>query len=465
MTDNKKKMRILAYIGILVFSFTHLEAQRVKHVVLISIDGLHPDMYLDPSWPANNLRELAKKGTYADHMLSVFPSYTYPSHTAMLTGAYPARSGIYFNQPKNSTGDWSWFMKDIKVTTLWQILKWKGLTTSAVEWPVSVGSGITYNVPEIWSDAHPDRITESWKFATRGLVEEIEQNATGKLDAFNMDEDAYSMDDNSARMAAYIYRTKKPAFLAVHFAEVDGAEHDHGRDADSVRLALAAVDHCIGVIREAVRRSGMADSTAIIVVGDHGFSTIHTIMRPNLLIKGISAKFIAAGGSAFLYANYKAIEYDSAEKRKRINAEMVKAAADSLNRLPKEKQKLFRIIYRPELDKMGADSAALLALTAEPGMVFSGSTKAAAVINHGPGTLIQQSKYEGVFIPTTGGHHGNYPNIKDMWTGFIAAGAGINKGGHIKEMRLVDVAPLIAKLLGIQFKTPDGKLVEGIIKQ
>lgn len=450
-----QKFRLCLFL-VFLFSCLFSRAQLVKHVILISIDGFHPDMYMDKTWPAPNLRALMQEGTYADHNLSVFPSYTYPSHTAMLTGAYPARSGIYFNQPKNGGSNWAWFMKDIKVTTLWQILTWKGLTSSAVEWPVSVGDGITYNVPEIWSDQHPDRITESRKYARPDLIEEIEENATGKLGAFNMDENAFSMDDNTARMAAYIYRVKKPAFLAVHFAEVDGQEHEDGRDADSVRLALAAVDHCIGIIRETVRRSGMADSTAIIIVGDHGFSTINQVFRPNILIKSIGAQFIPAGGSAFLYR--------LAGTKKSDEPAMIRAVTDSLAQLPKDKGKLFRIIDRKELDKMGADSAALLALTAEPGLVFSGSTKAAETVNHGPGTFIQQSKYEGVFFPTTGGHHGYDPNIKDMWTGFIAAGAGINKGGHIKEMRLVDVAPLIAKLLGIEFKTPDGKLVEGILK-
>lgn len=445
----------LCFSLILTFCVLSLKAQNVKHVILISIDGFHPDMYLDPGWPAPNLRELMKQGTYADHMLSVFPSYTYPSHTAMLTGAFPARSGIYFNQPKSGGDDWSWFMKDIKVTTLWQVLKSKGLTTSAVEWPVSVGDGITYNVPEIWSDQFPDRITEARKHATSGLIDEIELNATGKLDTFNMNEDAFSMDDNSARMAAYIYRTKKPGFLAVHFAEVDGVEHDHGRDGDSVRLALAVVDHCIGVIRETVRRSGMADSTVIIVVGDHGFSTLHEFFMPNILIQNTGARFIPAGGSAFLYR--------LASIKKSDEPEIIRAVTDSLNKLPNDKRKLFRIIDRKELDKMGADSAALLALTAQPGLVFSGSTKVAAAVNHGPGTSIQQSKYEGVFFPTTGGHHGYDPNEPEMYTGFIIAGPNINKGGHIKELCVTDIAPLIAKLLGITFKTPDGHLVPGIL--
>jgi predicted AlkP superfamily pyrophosphatase or phosphodiesterase len=77
---------------------------RATHVILISVDGLRPDMYLDSSWPTPNLRYLMKQGTYAMHLKSVFPAYTYPSHTAMVTGALPARSGVYFNKPKTANG-------------------------------------------------------------------------------------------------------------------------------------------------------------------------------------------------------------------------------------------------------------------------------------------------------------------------------------------------------------------------
>ena len=452
-----------------------LMAQRVRHVILISIDGLHPDMYLDQSWPAPNLRELMKRGTYADHMLSVFPSYTYPSHTAMLTGALPARSGIYYNQPVGSKGDWNWFAKAIKVPTLWQVLKKNGLTASAVEWPVSVDSNITYNIPEIWSDRYPDRITESRKYATPGLIEEIEKNATGKLDTVNMSEDYFSMDANSARMAAYILKTYHPALLAVHFAEVDGYEHEYGRDADSVRLALAAIDRAVGDVIEAVKQSLYKDSTTIIIVGDHGFSTIHQIFRPNMLIKDLPAKFIAAGGSAFLYLkpgdpNNLYVRAPISDKQHgmdyllSLNEEIALAVKHKLDQLPKDKRKLFRIIDRKELDKMGADSAAIMALSAVPGTVFSGSITKAQTANNGPGTFIQQNPLDGVFVPTQGGHHGYDPNTPEMFTGFIAYGAGINKRGHIQSLCVTDIAPLIAKLLGIEFKVPDGKLVQGVLK-
>lgn len=449
-------MRKVIYLLFFCCCLSAAARAQVKHVILISIDGLHPDMYLDKSWPMPNLRQLMKTGTYADRCISVFPAYTYPSHVAMVTGALPARSGIYFNQPKNSKGEWNWFNKDIKVPTIWQALKANGMTTASIEWPPSVTNDITWNLPEIWSNEHPDdRVTEARKYATLGLIDDLEKYATGKLDSNSMNANYLSLDENAGRAAAWIFKTHRPALTAVHLAEVDEAGHDFGRDADSVRLAAASVDRAIGDILETVSRSNMKDSTAIIIVGDHGFSTIHTVMRPNMLIKSLPVRFIAAGGSAFLY--HLAIKTDMTE------ADEIKAVTDSLNALPKGKRILFRIVDRKELDKIGADSSAILAIAAVPGTVFSGAIAKAQVTNHGPGTLIQQNNLDGVFIPTHGGHHGYDPRIFDMWTGFIASGAGIDKGGHIQELCVTDIAPLIAKLLDIEFKTPDGKLVPGII--
>ena len=433
------------------------KAQQTRHVIVISIDGFHPDMYLDKNWPTPVLQELMKRGTYADHLLSVFPSYTYPSHTAMVTGAYPARSKINFNQPIGSHGEWFWFTKAVQVPTLWQVLKARNMTTAAVEWPVSVTPDITWDMPEIWDIQQPDdRITEARKYATPGLIEEIELSATGKLDNTNFNDNYYSLDENAGRAAAYIFTAHKPAFMAVHFATVDGFEHDQGRDGDSVRMAVATADRAIGDIMEAIQKSGLQDSTTVIIVGDHGFETIHTIMRPNMLIKNVKAMFLPSGGSAFLYRYRGTTKADIPG--------IITAVTTALDSLPVDKRKLFRIIKRPELDKMGADSAAIMALTAEPGMVFSGATAAKQTENHGPGTLIQNNKLNGVFIPTHGGHHGYDPNIPEMWTGFIAVGAGINKGGHITSLSEPDIAVLIARLLGIEFKTPDGKIPEGVLK-
>ena len=454
----KSKLILMVMV---MLSMTIRVAAQVTHVILISIDGFNPGMYLDKDWPTSNLRYLMQHGTYADYLKSVFPSFTYPSHTAMVTGALPARSKILYNQRIGSKGEWFWYYKDIQVPTLWQALKAKGLTTAAIMWPVTVGAPIDHNFSELWGIDHPDdRVTVARTQATpRGWIDELEQNATGKLDSTNFNDNTFAIDENVGRIAAYTIKKYRPNFIALHVIGADDFGHEYGRDADSVKLAMETNDRAIGDVLQAIKEAGIENNTAVIVVGDHGMATIREVMRPNLLIKGIAAKFQPAGGACFLY------KYPGAS-----NSEIpgiVQAVTDSLDKLPKEKRKLFRIINRKELDQMGADSAAILALsgTNGSGLVFSASTTAAKTQNHGPGTLIQQSKYDGVFYPTKGGHHGYDPENLEMHTGFIAYGANIIKGGHIDHLSEPDIAVLVAKLLGIDFQTPDGKYISGIIKQ
>lgn len=411
--------------------------QRSKHVVLISIDGLRPELYIDKSWPAPNLHSMWTRNSGAKQMRSVFPSFTYPSHVAMMTGMLPARSGIYYNV-RSGTQEWNWFTKDVKVPMLWDALLTNGMTTAAVQWPVSVSNKITYNIPEIWDTLYPsDRITATRKYATSGLIKEIERNATGTLDSSNMNEEGLGLDDNAGRMAAYIFKTYKPNFLAVHFAGVDGKQHAYGRNHQQVKLALANVDHAIAVMLETIEHSGLKDSTTILIVGDHGFSNVHGIIRPNIWLNEkellSKARFQSAGGSAFLYLN------------KRNDSVTLKEVIRILEY--RDEQQYFSIYNRKKLDTLGADSNAVLALAANPGFIFSGGTN-------------PLSAFE-----TSGGHHGYDPNLPEMMTGFIAAGAGINKGVVIEDMCVTDIAPLIAALFGIEFYAPDGKLISNLLKK
>lgn len=83
-------------------------------VILISIDGLMPSACTDPALApyTPNLRALARDGVWADGVVGVLPTVTYPSHTTLITGVEPARHGIYDNQifdPEGrSNGEWSW---------------------------------------------------------------------------------------------------------------------------------------------------------------------------------------------------------------------------------------------------------------------------------------------------------------------------------------------------------------------
>lgn len=431
---------------------TTTSAQNV-HVILISIDGLRPEFYKDPSWNMVHLRQAMKDGVYADGVDGVFPTVTYPSHTTMITGVKPLKHGIYYNTPSEPlgiTGKWIWQYDNIKVPTIFSLAKDKGLKTAAVFWPVSVGAPATYNIPEYWylpKEKGQDRImTRALQENARpaGLYEELEQHATGKLEELDFNGDYLGIDENLARMSCYLIRQYKPSFLAVHLVTVDHFEHEQGRDGDKVRAAVAGVDRAIKSIREAVEKAGITGTTTFIVTGDHGFVDIHSSLSPNTLLakaglydpqkpENWKAYFHPSGGGAFLQLKDK---NDTQTKEKVLQL---------LKNLPPQQQKTFIIKSREELDAIGADPTAAFGLAAQQGFAFGATAT---------GDFIRASK---------GGTHGFYPDFKEIQTGFVAFGNGIKKGIVIPQMGLVDIAPLISKLLSLDLPAGDGLLYNGVL--
>lgn len=448
--------RLLLFL--FLFGFATLQAQKAKYVILVSIDGLRPDFYQDTSWPTPNLQRLKAEGAHADCVRGVFPSVTYPSHTTITTGALPIRHGIYYNspfEPAGETGRWYWEANLVKMPTLWDAVHKAGLRSGAVSWPVTVGAPIDYNIPEVWSlDRTVERFSPTRTNATpKGLVEEVELNATGKLTPDDVNSDYLAVDDNFARAGAYIFKTYKPNLLAVHLVCVDHAQHGEGRDGDHVRAAIAGADHAVGTLWEAVIQAGKQDSTALIITGDHGFVDIHTTLAPNVWLQqnGIikdrktdwKAKFHTSGAAAFLHLADKPEGKDKTKEQAKVVADVRKV----LESLPAGQRRLFRIIERAELDAIGADPYAVLALAPMPGINMSSSTEGDAL------------------RPARGGTHGFFPDFQNICTGFIGYGAGFAKGAVAPQMGLTDVAPIIAKLLQLDFQSPDGVLLPGLLQK
>lgn len=423
-------------------------AQKVKHVVLVSIDGLRPEFYKDKSWPAPNLQRLMTEGVYADAVRSVFPSVTYPSHTAIVTGAYPARHGIYYNGIMNSkNGAWYWEENLIKTKTLWDALKEAGMTSAAVMWPVTVGAPIDYNFPvrRANRDEKGDQLSITRPYVTPASFLEDYEKLNGKLSPADFSHANDQFDKTVGRMANYIIKTHKPKLTAVHYLGADHTQHDHGRDAREVKRAVAVIDSMIGTLIKTVEDAGLKNSTAIIITGDHGHVDTETMFAPNVHLaqhnlisnaQNWKALFQPAGGGAFLYLKDKN-DIQTLEKVKKI-----------LAGLPQNQKALFRVVERKELDKIGADPDAALALAMSKGTV---------ALKDFQGEPLRKRKKDG-------SAHGYYPDFHEIHTGFIAAGAGINQKGRISIMNLTDIMPLISQLLGLKFDAPDGKLTPGILK-
>ena len=429
--------------------FASQDGAGIDHVVLISIDGFRPDFYLDTAWPAPTLQRMAREGAHVKIVRAVFPSETYPGHTTLVTGALPRSHGIYYNVPFEAdgpTGRYNWYASAVRVPTLWDAVRERGLKSASVLWPVSVGAPIDWNIPEIWS---PDETVDPLgvlRSATEParLWMDLEQQVKEKLTVPGF-MDRLARDVWGGRVAAYLLEQYRPALLAVHLVGVDYHQHHSGREGEAVHRAVAATDQLVGQIVESARRAGIGDRTTFVVTGDHGFVDFDTLVSPNvwLVEAGLReerrggdswrAVFHRDGGSVFLHLRHEG------------DTDAVSRVRDLLAGLPDASRKLFRIIEAEELDRIGADPASPLALSATPGVSFTPWSQGPAMRK------------------AAGATHGHYPDFQEVQTGLIGWGAGFRSGAVVATISLEDVAPLVAELLGLQFRAPDGNVPRGLL--
>src|SRR5262245_41299549 len=151
-------------------------------LMLISVDGLRPDYVTAADRqglkiPA--LRRLLAEGAFAEGVQGVVPTTTYPSHTTMLTGVWPAGHGILantlFDPARAGERAWYWYAEDIRVPTLWDAAARAGWKTASVMWPVSVGARVDWNIPEFWHLGGPGDAKLMRLVSTPGLLMEMEK--------------------------------------------------------------------------------------------------------------------------------------------------------------------------------------------------------------------------------------------------------------------------------------------------
>jgi predicted AlkP superfamily pyrophosphatase or phosphodiesterase len=419
-----------------------------KYVILVTVDGFRPEFYLDSvNYAMPTVRELMKNGVSALGLNPVFPSVTYPDHTTMVTGVSPVKHGIYYNtpfEPEGATGKWYWDYNLIKAPTLWDAMHKAGKTTACVRWPVTFNAPIDYRIPEYWDYKNMADARAYTAAATQpaSLWKEVQENATGILKAedLNADNNELIQDENVARMAGYIIKKYKPNFLALHLACTDHYEHENGRDHYMVKASVAGADRAIKTLVESVNRAKIADSTLIIVLGDHGFENIYRTFNPNYLLKQAGlitdvktgnwkAQFHSSGGSSFLQLK------DSKDKATLSKVEAI------LAQQPDSVKKYFQVVNKANLTKIGADPNVPIALSG-----INGTT-----IGNKADVIFEQ-------FGRTRGTHGFFPDHKQIQTGFVAFGPGLKKGAVIPVMNMVDIAPLIVKLTGVTLPEMDGKL-------
>ncbi|MGO9988564.1 MAG: alkaline phosphatase family protein [Steroidobacteraceae bacterium] len=410
-------------------------------VLLLSIDGLKPEAVLDADrhgLKVPNLRAFMKHGVYASAVRGVLPTLTYPSHMTLLTGASPARHGIFANTTfdplnRNERG-WYWYTEDVRATTLWDAAAAAHLRTANVYWPTSVGANIDYNLPQIWRTGTPDDLKLQRALSTRGLVQDL----SARLGPYpgGMDE-TVADDEVRARFAIRLIETKHPDFITVYVTGLDTEQHASGPFSPAANAVLERLDAIVGSLRAAAEREAPGRAT-MCIVSDHGFAPVaHDV---NLYTAFLSAGLFSidesnrisawraipwpAGGAAAVMLAEPADE----ALRAQVGALLQKLAADPANGID-------RVLNHEETAAQGGFPGAAFLVSFQIGYEFGYQYS---------GPLITKSSNLGT--------HGYLPERPEMRSSFFIIGPQLAAGRALGEIDMRQIAPTIAHVLHVNLK-------------
>jgi predicted AlkP superfamily pyrophosphatase or phosphodiesterase len=417
-------------------------------LVMISVDGMRPDYITQADVhgaKVPNLRRFLKEGTYAEGVAGVVPTVTYPSHTTLVTGVWPAKHGILanttFDPLQQNQGGWYWYAEDIRVPTLWDAAAAAGRTTASIQWPVTVGAHITWNIPEFWRASTPDDAKLLRAVSTRGLLEE----AKAELGEYRGGIDTSVQGDvNRGQYTEWILEKKRPALLTLHLSSLDHIEHETGPFSPEDIAVLETIDATIGKIRETAERLAPG-RTYVAVVSDHGF--VRTDAQLNLFPLFRDAKLITVNDKGKI-TDWKAIPWvtggsaaivlkdpGDAAMLSQVREVLAKVASDPANGID-------RILEAGDLHKRGGYPPVSFFVGLKPGWK-TGSTM--------DGPVLSKIK--------VGGTHGALPDLPDLRASFFLMGPGVPAGRSLGVIDMRDVAPTLARLAGLSLPSADGKIL------
>lgn len=333
--------RLLLAVACLLMARPATGIAESRHVVLVVWDGMRPDFVSPQHTP--NLHELARRGTFFRRHHCSFISTTEVNGTALATGAYPAHNGILANvqyRPELGwlgtygteqldpvrRGDLLSGGRYVAVPTLPELLQSAGLRT------VIAGSkGVTLlhdRLPRGTNAAQRESIN-----LFRGVTLPRAALAALKADPRIGPPPAAAVDpaSNKERLLSWVRKARDktltqlsgdpvipqesrrwdtwttralvnglwtngiPRYSVLWLSEPDASQHETAPGSPNALAALRETDGHLGEVTQALKDRGVLDQTEILVVSDHGFSTVDEAPDLTAALKG--ARFVA--GTAF----------------------------------------------------------------------------------------------------------------------------------------------------------------------
>ncbi|HTI94461.1 MAG TPA: ectonucleotide pyrophosphatase/phosphodiesterase [Puia sp.] len=218
------------------------EQAKKPYLILICGDGFRYD-YAE-KYHATNLLKLSAEGVRAESMIPSYPSVTHPNHFAIVSGLYPAHSGIvgnnfydpalkkYFKQTESV-----WFGEE----PIWVTAEKQHMLTASFFW-IDASTPMQGMLPTYYYKVNEKKNV---------LIEDRLQTLRNWL---NLPED------------------QRPHFLALYFPDTDHQGHTFGPDAPETGAAVRYIDSAVGQINEVAQASGLPVN--FIFVSDHGMTKV-----------------------------------------------------------------------------------------------------------------------------------------------------------------------------------------------
>jgi arylsulfatase A-like enzyme len=257
--------------------------------VVMVLDGLRPDSITADETP--NLWRLRQEGVNFTNGHAVFPTVTRTNATAIATGTYPDRNGMFGNQLYVREVDSTHaFGNDdhrnllrldeatgggmVLAPSLAEILAQHGKTLAVVS-SGTTGSALLVNprapksvgilVNAFWEPgkrvAFPDAANEAILTRFPPAPEK-----GGNLDPYSA-----HVSWTQRVLRDYVLTELKPAVVVNWLTEPDHLQHAVGAGSPQARAAIRNDDREVGLLFDRLRELELAEKTNVIVVSDHGF--------------------------------------------------------------------------------------------------------------------------------------------------------------------------------------------------
>jgi len=420
-------------------------------LLVVSVDAMHYDDIAIAREMPGFARILAQASVA--EVEGVYPSLTYPNHAAQITGCPPATSGVYNNtqfQPWARRPEWFWDSRLLQVPTIFAAARAGGLTTAAVQWPVTANEpDVDWLVPEIASPQVFAGLEDQYRQTTN--TQSFERYVLPNISLIHNDGRKGRYLDMVDEVSAQILRNERPDLMFVHLTALDFARHAEGAHGPHVDRALRRVDAALSTFLDILEQTGERDRTSIAVVSDHGHLDVEQVTNLNVVLAERGFLRVSPTGELIDYDAYCLggglsgqiflADGITPERRAQVAQLLAEIEADPRYRIEK-----FWTAEQARSD-YGLDGPFTWVVESEPGVTVASALTGRPVVVAGD---------EGV--PLKRGSHGHAPRHGGQPV-LIVTGPAFTAGLDLGRRSMLDQAPTFAAALGLAMPTAQGTVM------